>query len=151
MSRLLIRSAILGFVLTSSSACSISSEQSKASGADGQASPVSKEQSSDSGGQAPTSNEPISFTRATFEKIKRGMTRTEVDAILGRPPGNYTTGPWDDDPNNAGWGYSGNYTSIDRWIDDTGEIIVAFSTLAIPDATTPKVAWTRYFRVIPKK
>src|SRR5262245_26994544 len=150
MSRLLIKFAVMGFVLTSCSACS--RERSEASRADAQASPVSTQQTNDSSRKTASANQPIIFTKATFEKIKKGMTQTEVETILGRPPGNYTTGPWDDDPRKAGWGGSGNYTSIDSWIDDTGEVIVAFSTkFADPDDVTPKVVWTKYFRVIPKK
>ncbi len=33
------------------------------------------------------------ITKASFETIKRGMTRAEVEAILKSKPGNYCTGP----------------------------------------------------------
>jgi hypothetical protein len=36
--------------------------------------------------------EPDPITRANFNRIKDGMRRAEVEAILG-PPGDYTTGP----------------------------------------------------------
>jgi hypothetical protein len=36
-------------------------------------------------------------TRENFERIRTGMSRAEVEAILGGPPGDYTTGPTEKD------------------------------------------------------
>ena len=35
---------------------------------------------------------PDRITRANYDRIRMGMSRAEVEAILG-PPGDYTTGP----------------------------------------------------------
>jgi hypothetical protein len=36
---------------------------------------------------------PTQVTRASCDRIRVGMSRTEVEAILGGPPGDYRTGP----------------------------------------------------------
>jgi hypothetical protein len=36
---------------------------------------------------------PSKVTRAAYERIEKGMSREEVEAILGGPPGDYTTRP----------------------------------------------------------
>jgi hypothetical protein len=37
---------------------------------------------------------PSRVTRSAFERIEKGMTRVEVEKILGGPPGDYTTQPY---------------------------------------------------------
>jgi hypothetical protein len=60
------------------------------------------------------------INRANFERIKKGMTLREVEAIIGAPAGDYTTEPTSivDD----GWYVSGDK----EWVDDEGAISVWF-------------------------
>jgi hypothetical protein len=63
----------------------------------------------------------ITFSQDLANQISMGMTRDEVQAILGRPPGDYTTGPCDEPP-------LGSRAFIrDKWFSDTGVIIVLFN------------------------
>jgi hypothetical protein len=62
----------------------------------------------------------ITFTQDTVSEISTGMTRNEVEAILGCPPGDYTTGPCDCPPCNS-WTFV-----CDWWVSDTGMIGVWF-------------------------
>ena len=62
----------------------------------------------------------IAFSQDLANQISIGMTRTEVEAILRCPPGDYTTGPYDTGPGSS-WGLV-----CDWWISDTGEIGVWF-------------------------
>ena len=71
------------------------------------------------------------ITRANYEKIAEGMTREEVEEILGAPPGNYVNGPgrgdlhWIEEP-------SGSLFPVDRlatssnWASIEGSIWVGF-------------------------
>lgn len=58
--------------------------------------------------------------RATFEKVKVGMNRAEVEATVGGPPGLYEDG-----------GYIGRrgeeMLGCDTWVTDDGELLVQFS------------------------
>jgi hypothetical protein len=67
---------------------------------------------------------PPRVTRANFERVKAGMSRADVEVVLG-PPGDYTTGPtfircggyvWVPPP----------YTSAERWEGDEGLAFVCF-------------------------
>jgi hypothetical protein len=71
---------------------------------------------------------PSRVTRENYDRIQAGMSRAEVDAILG-PPGDYRTGPTRD-----GGGYRWRY--IDEspkgwncfWRADTCDVSVSFDT-----------------------
>ncbi len=63
----------------------------------------------------------ITFSQDDAKQISIGMTRSEVEAILGVPAGDYTTGPCDEPP-------LGSRAFIrDKWFSDTGAIIVLFN------------------------
>jgi hypothetical protein len=59
------------------------------------------------------------LSRAAFERVHEGMTREEVSATLGRPPGVYTRRPV---RNMVG----GVNDCRERWAADDAEIIVFF-------------------------
>jgi outer membrane protein assembly factor BamE (lipoprotein component of BamABCDE complex) len=62
------------------------------------------------------------INRATASRITPGMTRLEVEALLGCPPGDYTTRGWE--------GYSNSHYNEPywgkSWVSDAGEILVDF-------------------------
>jgi SmpA / OmlA family len=64
----------------------------------------------------------VQATRDNYEKIRRGMNEQEVEAILGGPPGDYTTGPWRVELREA-WD-KGHTRRL--WISDSGRIAVFF-------------------------
>jgi hypothetical protein len=61
---------------------------------------------------------PSRVTAANFERIKEGMSRAEVEAILG-PPGDYTTGPTFIHFGGLVW-VPPPYSSAERWEGDEG-------------------------------
>jgi hypothetical protein len=62
----------------------------------------------------------ITFSQENANQISIGMTRDEVETILGCPPGDYTTELCDTPP-------YGPWTFVcDWWVSDTGEIGVWF-------------------------
>jgi hypothetical protein len=62
----------------------------------------------------------IAFSQELADKISDGMTRAEVETILGYPPSDYTTELCDTPP-------CGPWTFVcDWWVSDTGEIGVWF-------------------------
>ena len=71
---------------------------------------------------------------ATFKQVKVGMTRAEVVAILGRPPGDYTTREWSD--------YINSHRDInyERWICDEGFLCVRFGENNYPATPWPPEA-----------
>ena len=69
------------------------------------------------------------FDRASFEKINKGMTLAEVEAILGAPAGDYTTRPTTSDFD-VGWGpgekeWVSNEGAISAWFDPECRILFA--------------------------
>jgi hypothetical protein len=65
------------------------------------------------------------INREGFERITEGMTRQEVEDILGRPPGDYTVrreGPFILLHPPAGV----NWSSQEHWISDDGWMVVTF-------------------------
>jgi hypothetical protein len=75
-------------------------------------------------------------TRANYERIQIGMTRADVEAILG-PPGDYTTGPLTD-PNGielllsllppasgveSPW-WAADYGTVGVWFDEGGRVVM---------------------------
>src|SRR4051794_27830266 len=76
---------------------------------------------------------PCRVNRATFERIKEGMTQEEVHTILGGPPGEYLTRP----PDNQLYPYPPNGVKTpgnEYWYGDEGQIEVAFQL----SSTTPR-------------
>jgi hypothetical protein len=88
----------------------------------------------------------VEFTEAARSRISERMTRAQVEAVLGCPRGDYTTGPWEYGPH-KGIAISGSYSAIDKWRDDTGEIWVAFSSWK-NDADEYVVLWTNYQPIV---
>jgi hypothetical protein len=80
---------------------------------------------------------PDRITRANFQRIKQGMRRAEVEAILG-PPGDYRTGPMDmfqiefgsDFEGDAGlwvrWASRGYVAEPGMWLSDEAQIYLVF-------------------------
>jgi hypothetical protein len=71
----------------------------------------------------PRANQPDRVTEENYDRIQHGMTRTEVEAILGSP-GDYTTGPtlvrYPD-------GRSARHSYVsDRWVTDSLVVYVSF-------------------------
>jgi hypothetical protein len=62
---------------------------------------------------------PDRITREKFARIHRGMSRTEVEAILDGPPGDYSTEPVEEI-------FAGNIWLGDRWLGDEGVIDIVF-------------------------
>jgi hypothetical protein len=63
--------------------------------------------------------------RAAFERVEEGMTRAEVHAILGGPPGDYRTGP-----EAPAWGgvlsEGSDGRIVEFWVGDEGTVMVHF-------------------------
>lgn len=59
---------------------------------------------------------PTGLTKTNFDRIKSGMQRQKVEAILGCPPGDYRTGP-------------------------TVSCLAGFASLAVEDNTLRKLTW----------
>jgi hypothetical protein len=65
-----------------------------------------------------------------FDRIEEGMTREEVEAIVGAPPGDYTTGPvlvgsaW----GVRGPGYSDSPPGLGSWWGDDGVLEVQWAS-----------------------
>jgi hypothetical protein len=66
--------------------------------------------------------------RAAFERVENGMTRAEVHAILGGPPGDYRTQPpgiilheW-----GGGWSMSKGCGDAEEWEGDEGTVKVQY-------------------------
>jgi hypothetical protein len=81
----------------------------------------------------------ITFSREDTNRISIGMTRSEVEAILGVPPGDYTTGPCDEPPNLGGWPFGRT-----SWASDMGAISIRFD----PGGRVQEVAFSpmkRYY------
>jgi hypothetical protein len=77
--------------------------------------------------------------RAACERIKVGMTRTEVEAILVGPPGDYRTLPSDEGLDLV------RFTSLsapdpneEMWVGDTGDACVSFT----PGGIVAEVSFT---------
>jgi hypothetical protein len=64
---------------------------------------------------------PHRINEGGFDQITQGMTRQEVEEILGRPPGNYT------DRREASFGGRRSaFTFPEDWLSDDGLILVTF-------------------------
>src|SRR4051794_12432254 len=68
------------------------------------------------------------LTRANMEKVQQGMTRAEVEAILGAPPGDYAAEGTLYSPCDRLWLYEALWTCDDGWLgvmfDDSGRVAV---------------------------
>src|SRR5581483_10361327 len=90
------------------------------------------------------------FILANCAAITENMTRQQLEVILGCPPGDYTTGPWEYAPADGGGLFiSGFYSAIDRWLDDRGQIMIGFSSWRSKEGNHV-VLWTR-FRPVRRK
>jgi hypothetical protein len=79
---------------------------------------------------------PSPVTRAAFERIERGMTRAEVEDILGGPPGDYRTRPGARlliDIRGGGSMPVPAYRSFATWEGDEGIIEVTFDRDIVED------------------
>jgi hypothetical protein len=59
-------------------------------------------------------------TRDRFERVRKGMSRDQIESIVGHPPGDYTSGPCLQMP--RGLFYWNHVT----WLCDEGELLVEF-------------------------
>jgi hypothetical protein len=77
------------------------------------------------------------LTRANYERIREGMTRQEVESLLGGPPGNYSripdkeAGLWTIDPSRPDLNrqffigrevWIGDELAVAVWFDDKGRV-----------------------------
>jgi hypothetical protein len=62
-------------------------------------------------------------TKAAYEKVKSGMTRSEVEAILGGPAGDYTTGEHEMGPGGPTHGRIFYWNEL--WEGDEGTVYLA--------------------------
>jgi hypothetical protein len=69
-----------------------------------------------------SSRPPVHADRAAHDRIRVGMTGAEVEALLGGPPGDYTTGPCMVTAMGL-WAEGATYRD---WVSDEGSITVAF-------------------------
>jgi hypothetical protein len=72
---------------------------------------------------------PSPVTKAAFDQLEVGMTRAEVEAILGGPPGDYTTGPTN--PNLTAIGTIDPEVEELWWCGDEGEINLGFDVRGV--------------------
>jgi len=77
----------------------------------------------------------VHFTQRQCNRIQAGMTRQEVEAVLGMPPGNYRTRPFTDGQDGAIAGclfvaLQGKQP-IGFWLGDAGAIVVWFDERGI--------------------
>ena len=75
------------------------------------------------------------FTQAQCDRIRIGMTRTEVQAILGPPPGNYLTRPGGLPPNSLS-----SVAAWEFWISDEGAVGVLFDSDRVVETAFCEVA-----------
>jgi hypothetical protein len=78
---------------------------------------------------AVTFRPPAPINEATYNRIRQGMTLEEASSVIGRQPGDYTSGPVELAPDAEGIAVSWTGGSVDhgaRWEGDTGMIIVYF-------------------------
>jgi hypothetical protein len=66
--------------------------------------------------------------REAFGLVEKGMTRAEVHAVLGGPPGDYRTRPYSEENALAYYATSPGPPSGDVWHGDEGTVEVRYST-----------------------
>ena len=75
-------------------------------------------------------SQPSRITQENCDRIKKGMSRAEVETILG-PPGDYRTGPLQDvlvwHPILDGTTWHDQCTNSSAWVGDTGWVRVQFN------------------------
>jgi hypothetical protein len=59
-------------------------------------------------------------TRAKFERVEKGMSYSQVVQVVGRPPGDYTTGPCMTFPHGV------RYWAYKSWLCDEGQLLARF-------------------------
>ncbi len=68
----------------------------------------------------------VGFTKAAAEDLRVGMSLAEAEAIIGRPPGSYVTGPRNLiilDPG-KGWAMMPDLARSAVWDDDAGHLLL---------------------------
>jgi hypothetical protein len=73
----------------------------------------------------------------SFERIQLGMTEKEVEAILGGPAGDYTTGPVFEGPKILNW--AGRENPHKRWLSNESVIHIGFDERAL-------ITWKDHWR-----
>lgn len=66
------------------------------------------------------------LTREHLELVREGMSRQEVEAVLGGPAGDYTTGPIREGPGPFATAWYGHGSIHETWVTDTGVADVWF-------------------------
>jgi hypothetical protein len=65
----------------------------------------------------------VKFTQETCDRIRLGMTRDQVEALLGGPPGNYSPKCLLTEPH---WDRRPPLPQGDQWLSEHGRIVVVF-------------------------
>jgi outer membrane protein assembly factor BamE (lipoprotein component of BamABCDE complex) len=69
------------------------------------------------------------------DRIKAGMSQAEVEAILGGPPGDFTTGPVFYSSTGS-CSFGDGRTRQETWSTDDGQIVVDFNERGVVQSTT---------------
>jgi hypothetical protein len=89
------------------------------------------------------SPDPVRITKATFDRIKDGMSPNEVNTIIGVPPDDYLSGPHIYHSDNPDWeeGFFQEETAV-TWLTDEGQLIVNFGDFDGPGGVSGKAYWS---------
>jgi hypothetical protein len=80
-------------------------------------------------------------SRETFERVRIGMTRAEVEAVVGGPHGYYAPGELDCDLHRC-WQHLGVRSTYDGWVSRDGELLVLFEAGVAQDVKVLDVVYS---------
>jgi hypothetical protein len=86
---------------------------------------------------------PVRVTKATYDRIKDGMSPDEVNTIIGVAPGDYRTGPpiYHYDNRDCSEGFFLEETAV-HWLTDEGQLTVNFGDFDGPGGVSGKAYWS---------